>query len=100
MEHTYYVYILSNWNRNILYVGVTNNLTRRLSEHISGSIVGFTQKYNCKDIVYYEQFGYIDNAIHREKEIKGWRREKKDHLIIGFNPHLISLNSRFILNPK
>ena len=98
MEYTYYVYILSNWNRNVLYVGVTNDLTRRLREHISGSIVGFTQKYNCKDFVYYEQFGYINNAIRREKEIKSWRRE--DHLIIRFNPDLISLNSRFVRTPK
>ena len=96
MEHDYHIYILTNWKRNVLYVGVTNNLSRRLQEHISGTIPGFTKKYNCKELVYYEQFEYINNAIQREKELKGWRREKKDKLVNSFNPEWKSLNHRFI----
>lgn len=96
MEHIYFVYILTNWNKKILYVGVTNDLVRRLQEHVSSTIPGFTQKYNCKYLVYYEQFEYINNAINREKEIKGWRREKKEMLINRFNPKWNFLNSRFI----
>lgn len=68
MDNYFDIYFLTNWKRNVLYVGVTNNLTRRLKEHISGTIPGFTKKYNCKELVYYEQFDYINNAINREKE--------------------------------
>jgi len=81
-------------------VGVSNNLTRRLQEHISEKISGLTQKYNCKDLVYYEQFDYINNAIRREKEIKSWRREKKNQLIDSYNPDWKSLNNRFIRMPQ
>ena len=79
MNRDYFVYILTNLKKNVLYVGVTNDISRRLHEHISGAIPGFTKKYNCKDLIYYEQFDYINNAISREKEIKGWRREKKNN---------------------
>ena len=70
MNTTFYIYILTNWKKTVLYIGVTNDLTRRLREHISGAIPGFSHKYKCKDLVYYEQFDYINNAIQREKEIK------------------------------
>jgi putative endonuclease len=77
MERNFFVYILSNWTRKVLYVGVTNNLSRRLLEHMNGTIPGFTQKYNCKDLIYYEQLEYINNAISREKEIKNGVVKKK-----------------------
>ena len=96
MNTTFYIYILTNWKKTVLYIGVTNDLTRRLREHISGAIPGFSHKYKCKDLVYYEQFDYINNAIQREKEIKSWRREKKDHLINKYNSDWKSLNHRFI----
>lgn len=96
MQLHFYIYILANWNRKIIYVGVTNNISRRLNEHIPGKIAGFTKKYNCKNLVYYEEFDYVNNAIQREKEIKGWRREKKDKLVNSFNPEWKSLNHRFI----
>ena len=96
MKGSYFVYILSNRTRNVIYIGVTNDLSRRLLEHMNENIAGFTQKYNCKDLVYYEQHTFINNAISREKEIKEWRREKKEILINTFNPEWKSLNERFV----
>ena len=96
IQNTYYVYFLTNCNKKVLYFGVTNNLSRRLSEHLEGKQSGFTKKYNCNILVYYEEFDYINNAILREKEIKSWRREKKNILIENFNPNWESLNHRFV----
>ncbi len=87
----YFVYILSNtWNTTV-YVGVTNDLYRRVKEHKSHLIKGFTQKYNVDKLVYYEQTESIFEAIAREKMIKGWRREKKNILIRSKNPEWIDL---------
>lgn len=91
---TYYVYIMTNKNRTVLYVGVTNDLQRRVYEHSQGSIKGFTQKYNCHYLLYYEEFNEIDQAIEREKEIKKWRREKKETLIDSKNPGREFLNEK------
>ena len=85
-EHNYFVYILTNKNKNVLYVGVTNDLSRRIQEHQNGLPKGFTKKYNCYNLVYYEYFTDINMAIQREKQIKKWRREKKEKLISDFNP--------------
>ena len=84
-EHNYYVYILTNYSKKVLYTGVTNDLHRRLSEHKMGKSE-FTAKYNCFYLVYWEYLKYINNAIEREKEIKGWQRNKKESLIVSFNP--------------
>ena len=64
-----------------LYVGLTNNISRRVLEHKQEKVEGFTKKYKCNRLVYSEFFQYIDNAIRREKEIKGWKRKKKEELI-------------------
>jgi putative endonuclease len=80
MSRTYYVYILSSRSRS-LYTGVTNDLSRRLIEHQQGLVPGFTSKYRVFRLVHFEVFGDIRDAIAREKEIKGWRREKKVRLI-------------------
>jgi len=85
-QHNYYVYILSNWNNKVLYVGITNNLERRLYEHKNKLIEGFTKKYNLDKLVYFEHTADVNNAIRREKEIKKWRREKKNNLIESLNP--------------
>ena len=85
MARTYYVYILASRSRN-LYTGVTNNLVRRLTEHRQGLVPGFTTRYNIFRLVHFERFGDIGRAIAREKEIKGWRREKKVWLIQRGNP--------------
>jgi putative endonuclease len=86
----YYVYILSSFTRT-LYVGVTNDLERRVQEHRSGLVEGFTKKYKVTRLVHAEECGEIEDAIAREKEIKGWRRDKKVALIEGSNPHWYDL---------
>ena len=83
--HTYYVYILASPSRT-LYIGVTNDLERRVVEHAQELVPGFTAKYHVKRLVYFEEFGDIDLAIAREKQLKGWRRERKIRLIESSNP--------------
>lgn len=82
----YYVYILSNWDDSVLYIGVTSNLPRRLYEHKHGLAEGFTKKYNVHKLVYFESTTDAYSAIEREKQLKKWRREKKNNLIISQNP--------------
>ena len=82
----YYVYILTNWNNNVIYIGVTNNLERRIYEHKNKLIQGFTFKYNVDKLVYFEITSNVDDAIKREKQLKGWNREKKNNLIESINP--------------
>ena len=84
--HQYWVYIMSNKARTVLYVGITNDLYRRYIEHKEEKIEGFTQKYRCHDLLYCEEYNVVDDAIAREKEIKAWRREKKYKLIATMNP--------------
>src|SRR5690349_2176359 len=92
----YYVYILSNKAKTVLYTGVTNNLTRRITEHYleANSKKTFCGRYNCFYLVYYEEHVYVANAIAREKEIKSWRKEKKLNLIKSENYSLIFLNDQ------
>jgi putative endonuclease len=81
----YFVYILAGKSRTI-YIGVTNNLERRVLEHRSKNIPGFTRKYNIHRLVYFEIFGDIRQAIQREKQLKGWKRIKKIQLLEAGNP--------------
>ena len=83
--HIYYVYILTNVNNKVLYIGVTNDLERRCWEHKKKKNNGFTKKYNVDKLVYFEIFDLIDLAIAREKQIKGYSRFKKNDLIDKFN---------------
>jgi len=92
----YFVYILTNKYNKVLYVGVTNNLIRRVYEHKNKLISGFTSKYNVNKLVYYESFPSVFDAIKREKEIKGWKREKKVALINSFNPEWKDLYEELI----
>jgi putative endonuclease len=85
-ERTYYVYILTNKSNKVLYTGVTNNLERRLYEHRNGITKGFTSRYNCHKLVWYEVTGNVEAAIGREKQIKGGTRAKKIALIEKMNP--------------
>ena len=89
--HQYWVYIMSNYTRTVLYIGVTNDMYRRFCEHKYGIIKGFTQKYNCNRLVYYEEYNNINDAIAREKKLKGWKREKKETLIAKTNPQKANL---------
>ncbi len=82
----YYVYILTNWNNKVLYTGITNNLKRRVYEHKNHLADGFTEKYNATKLVYFDYTTDVKSAIAREKQIKGWTRQKKNELINGFNP--------------
>lgn len=86
MNYNYYIYILVNINNKVLYVGVTNNLEKRIREHKSGTIEGFTKKYNIHKLVYYETYSDIKEAINREKQLKGWSRDKKNQIIGKNNP--------------
>ena len=83
---TYHIYILTNKGNTVFYIGVTNNIVKRIFEHKTGFIEGFTQKYSVHDLLYYEIYEDPENAILREKQIKGWSRKKKENLIIEFNP--------------
>ncbi|MCX6807692.1 MAG: GIY-YIG nuclease family protein [Patescibacteria group bacterium] len=83
---TYYVYIIANVNHRVLYTGVTSNPARRISEHREGIFKGFSKKYNVNKLVYIEGTEDIMSAITREKEIKGWLRNKKIVLIESMNP--------------
>ena len=82
----YYVYILTNQYNNVMYVGMTNNLARRLYEHKNDLVPGFTQRYRVHKLVYYEVASTAYAAITREKQLKGWSRAKKDALVIEKNP--------------
>ena len=86
MQKQYYVYILSNYKRTTLYIGVTSDLKRRVFEHSQGAVKGFTQKYKLKHLMYYEAFDDVHAAIQREKSLKGKSRKKKDFLINLMNP--------------
>jgi len=81
------VYLLTNWNNKVMYLGVTNDLERRLYEHKNKLVKGFTERYNVNKLVYFEETRDITAAIAREKEIKKWRREKKDQLVNRMNPN-------------
>ena len=86
LNKNYYVYILTNWNNTVMYVGVTNELVRRVYEHKNKIYEGFTKKYNLNKLIYFELFFDINKAINREKVIKKWRREKKNTLVESTNP--------------
>ena len=82
----YYVYMAANWNNRVLYTGVTNNIERRMYEHANGICGGFTAEYRIHKLVYCECTGDARAAIAREKQLKGWRREKKNALVNSVNP--------------
>lgn len=84
---TYSVYIMTNRPRGVLYIGVTNDIARRVWEHREGFYKGFTQKYKLKQLVYYEEFEDINSAIEREKQLKLWSRAWKIELIEKENPN-------------
>jgi putative endonuclease len=86
MEKHSYIYIMTNFNNTTLYVGVTNNIVRRVYEHKNKLVEGFTSKYNITKLVYFEGFDSIENAILREKQLKSGSRKKKEDLINSMNP--------------
>lgn len=89
---SYYVYIMTNYSRT-LYIGVTNNLERRVYEHRNKLVAGFTARYNITVLVYFEETSDVLAAIAREKQLKGWRRERKLALIESLNPQWHDLST-------
>ena len=90
-EKAYYVYITTNITNNVLYIGVTNNLSRRIYEHKNGLVKGFSKKYKTNKLVYYETTNDINSAITREKQLKNWHREWKMNLVRSKNPGFAEL---------
>jgi len=98
-DYTFYVYILTNPGKTTLYIGMTNDLGRRLQEHKEnrGTNKSFTGRYYCHQLIYYEVYQYIYNAMARETQLKKWSRSKKENLINTTNPQWKSLNREFYI---
>ena len=94
-EKLFYVYILTNYNETTFYIGVTNDLVRRLSEHKNKMQEGFSARYNLNKLVYYEQTPSIESAILREKQLKQWHRDWKINLIKSVNPEFCDLSDNW-----
>ena len=92
--HNYYIYIITNKNKAVLYIGVTNNLKKRLyyHSHPEANSKHFSHKYNCKYLIYFEHYQEVEIAINREKQLKKWSRKKKEYLISTKNPKWNFLN--------
>ena len=91
----YYVYILTNKTDQVMYIDVTNDLYRRLYEHKNDLVEGFTKKYRVHKLVYFEQTNDVHSALTREKELKGWRRSRKNALVETVNPQWIDLSEQW-----
>lgn len=91
----YYVYITTNKYNSVVYTGMTNNLEKRIYQHKNKIIDGFTKRYNVNKLVYFEMAEDVKSAIEREKQIKGWTREKKNSLIEAVNPTWADLSSEW-----
>jgi len=87
-----YVYIITNFKNTVFYIGVTRNLQRRISEHKSGTIKGFSERYQLKKLIYFEEYSNITDAIKREKQLKNWHRSWKINLVKSMNPRFIDLD--------
>ncbi len=94
-SNCYYVYILTNWNNKVMYIGVTNNLERRIQEHKGKLIDGFTTKYNVNKLVYYDVTDDVYSAIETEKRLKGWTRARKNALVESKNPEWRDLSEQW-----
>jgi len=99
-ERIYYVYMMQSASRRALYIGVTSKIEVRVSQHKNHRFSGFSDEYNTSRLVYFERFGDIRSAIEREKQLKGWRREKKDRLIDARNPTRRDLSEEWFAPPR
>ncbi len=86
-----FVYIVSNKNRTVYYIGVTSQLYTRIYQHKTGVFIGFSKKYNCTDLIFFERFDDIESAILKEKQMKKWKRSWKERVIMETNPSMIGL---------
>ncbi|WP_245580852.1 GIY-YIG nuclease family protein [Daejeonella oryzae] len=89
--------MITNKNCTVLYIGVTNNLERRVYEHIQKINKGFTSKYNCNKLVWYEEYSTVKEAISREKQLKNWQRNWKNQLIEKKNPEWNDLSEKWFI---
>lgn len=96
MDKQYFVYILSNQNNNVLYIGVTNDLARRCLEHKNKLTDGFTKNYHINKLVYYEEYDNPYDAISREKQLKNWHRQWKVNLVESVNKNWEDLSKDFL----
>ena len=96
-DSNYYVYFMSNKNNTVLYIGVTGHLIRRVYQHKARIFRGFTAKYSCNKLVYYESHGNIVKAIIREKQLKSGNRKRKNELVNNFNPEWKDLSEDWLL---
>jgi len=90
-DYDFWVYIMTNRHDSVLYIGMTNDLSRRIGEHRTGEIPGFTADYQCHKLVCHEHYSEVEDAIAREKQLKRWSRAKKVHLIEQTNPRWLDL---------
>jgi len=93
--HQYFVYILTNRTNKVLYIGMTNNLEKRIQEHKDKAISGFAEHYNCYKLVYFEETSDVMSAFEREKQLKNWHREWKINLITEDNPQWKDLSDKW-----
>ena len=92
-DYDFWVYIVTNCNHSVLYIGITNSLSRRVLEHRQGTGANFPAAYRCNKLIYYEHYTQVDEAIARENQLKKWSRAKKIALIDGLNPSWLDLGS-------
>ena len=97
-EYDFWVYIMTNKLDSVLYIGMTNDLTRRVSDHQSGEIPVFTADYRCHKLVFWEYYSEVGEAIAREKQLKNWSRKKKVALIESMNPRWVDLSEEIFGN--
>ena len=92
----YYVYILTNKDNRVMYIGMTNDLVRRIGEHKSELVDGFTKRYHVHNLVYFEEYSEVNEAIAREKQLKSWSRAKKNALVRSKNPDFADLSTKLV----
>ncbi len=97
-DYDFWVYLMTNKLDSVLYIGMTNDLARRVSEHQSGDIPGFTADFRCHKLVFWEHYSYVHHAIAREKQLKSWSRKKKVALIESMNPRWFDLSEEILGN--
>lgn len=95
-DKQFYIYILSNHSRTVLYTGITSNLVKRVYQHKNELAEGFTKKYKVHDLVYFETYDDPTSAIEREKQIKNYSRKRKEQIILKFNPEVKDLYSQIV----
>src|SRR5436305_15202243 len=98
-DYNFWIYIVTNRNNSVLYIGVTNRLYRRTRQHRKGVKTGFSSKYQCKKLIYYEHYRDVRDAIARESQLKKWSRAKKISLINRLNPTWIDLGTDVLQDP-